>query len=83
MIYKNNLYRMKRKSNEIMPDQVGQNEFENSNEDQIMQEDDPDYSLVRDRSRSSRERNTREREKESKVIPKMKQSLEVQDLLGE
>ena len=37
---------------EIMHDLVGQNEFENSDEDQIMQEDDLDYSSVRDRSRS-------------------------------
>ena len=49
---------------EIMHDQEGQNEFENSDEDQIMQEDDPDYSSVRDRSRSPRERNTRERQGE-------------------
>ena len=67
---------------EIMHDQVGQNEFENSDEDQIMQEDDLDYCSVRDRSRSLRERNTGERDKESKVISKMKQSLEVKDLLG-
>ena len=46
---------------EIMHDQVGQNEFENSDEDQIMQEDNLDYSSVWDRSRSLRERNTRER----------------------
>ena len=43
---------------EIMHDQEGQNEFENSDEDQIMQEDDPDYSLVWDRSRFPGERNT-------------------------
>ena len=36
----------------IMHDQVGQN--------QMMQKDEPDYSLVRDRSRSPRERNTGE-----------------------
>ena len=42
---------------EIMHDQVGQNELENSDEDQIMQEDNLDYSSVRDRSRSPRERN--------------------------
>ena len=48
---------MKRHSDEIMHD-LGQREFENSNEDQIMQEDDPDYSSVQDRSRSPRERNT-------------------------
>ena len=40
-----------------MHDQEGQNEFENSDEDQIMQEDDLDYSSVRDRYRSHRERN--------------------------
>ena len=56
-----------------------QNEFENSNEDQIMQEDGPDFSLVQDRSRSPRERNTGEGQDEPS-IPKMKQSLEVQDL---
>ena len=33
---------------EIMHDQVAQNEFENSDEDQRMQEDDPDYSSVTD-----------------------------------
>ena len=61
-----------------MHDQVGKSEFENSDEDQIMQENDFDYSSVRDRSRFPRERNTRE----SKIIPKMKQSQEeVQDLL--
>ena len=49
---------------ELMPDQVGQNEFENSDEDQIMQEDDLDYSSVRDRSRSPRKRNTGERQGE-------------------
>ena len=53
---------------EIMQDQVGQNELENSDEDQIMQEDDPDYRSVRDRFRYPRERNTGD--KESKVIPK-------------
>ena len=62
-----------------MPDQVGQSEFENSDEDQIMQ-DDLGYSSVWDRSRSPRERNTK-RDKESKIILKMKQSLdELQDL---
>ena len=62
-----------------MRDQVGPNEFENSDEDQIMQEGDLDYSSVRGRSRSPRERNAGE----CKVIPKMKQSLEeVQNLLG-
>ena len=47
-----------------MYDQVGQNEFENSDGDQIMQEDDLNYSLVRDRSRSPRERSTGERQGE-------------------
>ena len=47
-----------------MHDQVGQNEFENSDEDQIMQEGNPDYSLVQDWSRSPRERNTGERQGE-------------------
>ena len=50
--------------NEIMHDQVGQNEFKNSDKDHIIQEDNPDYSLVRDRSRSPRERNTGERQGE-------------------
>ena len=54
----------KTSEDEIMHDQVGQNEFENSDEDQIMQEDDLDYSSVRDRSRCPRERNTRERQGE-------------------
>ena len=52
-----------------MHDQVGQNEFENSDQDQIMQEDDPDYSSVRDRSRSPSE-GKYERERRVKVIPK-------------
>ena len=66
-----------------MHDHIGQNEFENSGEDQIMLEDDPDYNSVQDRCRSPWERNTRERDKESKVIQKMKQSLEeVLDILG-
>ena len=43
---------------------MDQNEFENSDEDQIMQEDNLDYSSVRDRSRSPRERNTRKRQEE-------------------
>ena len=43
-----------------MHDRVDQSEFENSDEDQIMQEDDLDYSSVQDRSRSPRERNTGE-----------------------
>ena len=47
-----------------MHDQVGLNEFENSDDDQIMQEDYPDYSLGRDRSNSPRERNTGERQGE-------------------
>ena len=47
-----------------MYDQVGQNEYENSDEDQIMQEDDFDYISVQDRSRSPRERNTGERQEE-------------------
>ena len=41
-----------------MYDQVDQ--FENWDEDQIIQEDDLDYCSVRDKSRSSRERNTGE-----------------------
>ena len=49
---------------EIMHDQVGKNEFENSDEVKIMQEDDLDYGSVRDRSRSPRERNTEERQEE-------------------
>ena len=65
---------------EIMHDQVGKSEFENSDEDQIMQENDLDYSSVRDRSRSPRERNT-EKYKESKTIPKMKQSLAERQVL--
>ena len=47
-----------------MHDQVCQNEFENSVEVKIMQEDDLDYRSVQDRSRSPRERNTGERQKE-------------------
>ena len=65
---------------EIMHDQIGQNEFGNSNEDQIIQEDDPNYSLMWDRSISPRERNTGERQGEQK-FPKMKQSQEVQNLI--
>ena len=53
-----------------MHDQVDRNKFENSDEDQIMQKDVLDYSSVQ------------ERNKESKVIPKIRQSLEVQDQLG-
>ena len=48
----------------IMHDQVGQNQFENLEEDQTMQEDDPGYSSVQDRSRCPRERNTGERQGE-------------------
>ena len=47
-----------------MHDQMGQNEFENSDENQIMQEDDLDYSSVRDRCRSLKEKNTGERQRE-------------------
>ena len=36
---------------------MDQNEFENSDEDQIMQEDDSDYSLVRHRSRQGEQSN--------------------------
>ena len=43
---------------------MGQSEFENLDEDQIMQEDDLDYSSVQDRSRSPRERNMGERQGE-------------------
>ena len=49
---------------EIMHDQVGYNEFENSDENQIMQENDLDYSSVWDRSRSPKERITWERQGE-------------------
>ena len=49
---------------EIIPNQVDQSDFENSNEDQIMQEDYPDYSSVQDRPKSPRERNTGERQEE-------------------
>ena len=45
---------------EIMDDQLGQNEFENSNEDQMIQEADPDYSIERDKSRSPRGRKRQE-----------------------
>ena len=47
---------------EIMHDLVGQNEFENLDEDQIMPED--DYSSVRDWSKSPRERNMVEKQGE-------------------
>ena len=40
---------------------MGHSDFENLDEDQIMQEDKLDYSSVWDRSRSPRERNTGER----------------------
>ena len=49
---------------EIMHDQVGQSEFENLDEDQIMQEDNLDYSSIWERSRSPRERNMGERQVE-------------------
>ena len=65
---------------EIMHDQVGQNAFKNLDKDQIMLADDLDYSSVRDRS-SFPAKEIRERgDKESKVIPIMKQSPEVHDL---
>ena len=47
-----------------MQDQASQNEFENSDEDQIMQEDNLDYNSVRDWSRSPKERNMGERQRE-------------------
>ena len=66
---------------EIMHVQVGQRKCENSDKDQIMQEDNSEYSSVRDRSRSPRARNTGD--KDSKVIPKMKQALEeIKELQG-
>ena len=43
---------------------MGQSDLENSDEDQIMQEYDLDYSSVWDRSRSPRERNMGERQGE-------------------
>ena len=46
-----------------MHHQVSQREFENSGENQIIQ-DDPDYSSVTDTSRSPRERNMGERQGE-------------------
>ena len=52
---------------EIMHDQVGQNEFENSDDDQIMQEDDFDCDSVRDRTTSLKERNTGERQGEQSI----------------
>ena len=45
-----------------MHDQVGQSDFENLDEDQITQEDDPDYSSERNRSRSFRESYTGDRQ---------------------
>ena len=60
--------------------QVGQNKFENSDDDQIMQANDLDYSQC-GTDLDLPEKEIRERDKERKVIPKMKQSLEVvQDL---
>ena len=47
---------------EIRHDQLGQNEFENSDENQIMPEDNPDYNSVWDRSRSPKERNMGKRQ---------------------
>ena len=41
---------------EMMHDQVGQNEFENLDEDQIMQKNDLDYSSEWDRSTYPREK---------------------------
>ena len=76
MIYWKKVLQNETSANEIMRDQC-----KNSDEDQIMQKNDFDYSSVRDRSRSPRERNTGERQ-EGQIILKMKQSLEVQDLLG-
>ena len=49
---------------EITHDQLGQSEFENSDEDQIIQEDDFNYSSMRDRSTFPRERNIGERQGE-------------------
>ena len=67
---------------EIIHDPVGQNEFENSDENQIMQEDALDYCSVRDTSRSPWERNTVERQGEQSNPENEKKSLEVRDLLG-
>ena len=47
-----------------MNDQVGQNDFYISDEDQIMQEDYLDYNSTRDRSRYPIERNMTERQGE-------------------
>ena len=47
-----------------MHDQVGQNEFETSDEDLIKLEDGLDYTSGKERSRSLRERNTGERQEE-------------------
>ena len=63
----------KTSEDEIKHDVVGQSDLD---EDQMMQEDDLNYSSVRDRSRSPRERNTGGRQGE-KTIPIMKQSSEV------
>ena len=46
---------------EIMHDQVGHSEFENSDEDEIIHEDALDISSVKGRPKSHRERNTGER----------------------
>ena len=54
----------KTSEDKIMHNQVGRNYFENMDEDQIMKEDYPDFSTVWDKSRSPRERNTRERQRE-------------------
>ena len=47
-----------------MHDEMGKSEFENLGEDQIMQEDDTNYSSMRDRPRSFREIRERERQGE-------------------
>ena len=65
---------------ETIHNQVGQNEFENSDEDQIKQEDDLDYSSVRNRSRSPRERSTGERRGELNVIVNQIKSLLIHPL---
>ena len=56
---------------------MGQSDFENANEDQIMQEDDQCGTEL-----DFPEKEMQEWDEESKAIPKMKQSLEVQDLQG-
>ena len=58
---------------------MGQSDFENLNEDPIMQENDLDYSET---DLDLPEKEIGKRDKGSKAISKMKQSLEVQDLLG-